>query len=86
MNDLKNIVTLIRFVEDEIAKINTFFNEDVKFNSIYTLADKSYYFGKMEALMDLRDKMTKLRINIIQPQLFEVNEYQPTRTSAEDQF
>jgi hypothetical protein len=85
MNDIKNIETLIAFIDKEITYNNKMLRS-ITYNTSADLADKSFYFGKMDAYMDLRDKMTKLQINISQPQLFEFNEHQLTSTSTEDQF
>ena len=74
MNDRKKLETMVSFIESEIEKNNELF-DSLKFDLFANLADKSFYFGRMDALLDIRDRLTKLEFDLYKTQKVDVNEY-----------
>jgi len=74
MNDRKKLETMVSFIESEIEKNNELF-DSLKFDLFANLADKSFYFGRMDALLDIRDWLTKLEFDLYKTKKVDVNEY-----------
>ena len=74
MNDRKKLETMVSFIESEIEKNNELFDA-LKFDLFANLADKSFYFGRMDALLDIRDRLTKLEFDLYKTKKVDVNEY-----------
>ncbi|NDG19888.1 MAG: hypothetical protein EB117_16715 [Betaproteobacteria bacterium] len=74
MNDRKKLETMVSFIESEIEKNNELF-DSLKFDLFANLADKSFYFGRMDALLDIRDRLTKLEFDLYKTKKVDVNEY-----------
>ena len=75
MNDRKKLETMVSFIESEIEKNNELFDA-LKFDLFANLADKSFYFGRMDALLDIRDRLTKLEFDLYKTKKVDVNEYE----------
>ncbi|NBS62379.1 MAG: hypothetical protein EBT26_10170 [Microbacteriaceae bacterium] len=74
MNDRKKLETMVSFIESEIERNNELF-DSLKFDLFANLADKSFYFGRMDALLDIRDRLTKLEFDLYKTKKVDVNEY-----------
>lgn len=74
MNDRKKLETMVSFIESEIEKNNELF-DSLKFDLFANLADKSFYFGRMDALLDIRDRLTKLEFDLYKTKKVDVYEY-----------
>ena len=74
MNDRKKLETTVSFIESEIERNNELF-DSLKFDLFANLADKSFYFGRMDALLDIRDRLTKLEFDLYKTKKVDVNEY-----------
>jgi len=70
----KKLETMVSFIESEIEKNNELF-DSLKFDLFANLADKSFYFGRMDALLDIRDRLTKLEFDLYKTKKVDVNEY-----------
>jgi len=85
MNDFKNIEQVIAFIDQRIAFYNRSLRE-VNNSDPTVYMDKAFYYGNMSSLLDIRDTMTKLSFNIVQPSLFNQDEYQLTGDSSQNKF
>lgn len=85
MNDFKNIEQVIAFIDERIAFYNRSLRE-VNHSDPTVHMDKAFYYGNMSSLLDIRDTMTKLSFNIVQPSLFNQDEYKLTGDRSQNKF